>query len=158
MNKGYISSREVIKGISESVIAKSENNDCVVMAFATAADMDYDSAHWYVKKTFKRNDRKGVYRFKSIMDIFSNCNEQVNGKSIKTITEEHNTMVYYVTVKGRKILRRTTTGSFIKKYPVGTYIVTVRGHAFTIKDGVVVGNPSDGKKMKKHINGAWKIG
>jgi hypothetical protein len=158
MNKGYISSREVIKGISESVIAKSENNDCVVMAFATAADMDYDSAHWYVKKTFKRNDRKGVYRFKSIMDIFSNCNEQVNGKSIKTITEEHNTMLYYVTVKGRKILRRTTTGSFIKKYPVGTYIVTVRGHAFTIKDGVVVGNPSDGKKMKKHINGAWKIG
>jgi hypothetical protein len=67
-------------------------------------------------------------------------------------------MLYYVTVKGRKTLRRTTTGSFIKKYPVGTYIVTVRGHAFTIKDGVVIGNPSDGKKMKKHINGAWRIG
>jgi hypothetical protein len=158
MNKGYISSRQVIKGMSESVIAKSEYNDCVVMAFATAADMDYDSAHWYVKKTFKRNDRKGVYRFKSIMDIFSNGNEQVNGKSIKTITEEHNTMLYYVTVKGKRTLRNTTTSSFIKRYPVGSYIVLVRGHAFTIKDGVVIGNPSDGEKMKKRINGAWKIG
>lgn len=158
MNKGYISSREVIKGMSDSNIAKSENNDCVVRAFATAADMDYDSAHWFVKKTFKRKDRKGVYRFESIMNIFSNCNEQVNGKNIKTITEEYNTMLYYVTVKGQKVLRSTTTSSFIKRYPVGTYIVVVRGHAFTIKDGVVIGNFDDGKKMKKRINGAWKIG
>ena len=77
---------------------------------------------------------------------------------VEIITEEHNTMLYYVTVKGRKVLRHTTTGSFVKKYPVGTYIVTVRGHAFTIKDGVVIGNLADGKQMKKRINGAWKIG
>ena len=84
-------------------------------------------------------------------------NEQINGKSIEIITEEYNTMLYYVTVKGVKTLRKTTTGSFIKKYPVGTYIVVVNRHAFTIKDGVVIGNLADGKQMKKHINGAWKI-
>lgn len=158
MNKGYISSSEVIKGYSDSYIAKSENNDCVVRAIATACDMDYDSAHKFTRETFKRKNKKGVYDFGSTMNRLYSGDKQINGKSVGIITEEYNTMLYYVTVKGRKTLRRTTTGSFIKKYPVGTYIVTVRGHAFTIKDGVVIGNPSDGKKMKKHINGAWRIG
>jgi hypothetical protein len=61
-------------------------------------------------------------------------------------------------VKGVKTLRNTTTGSFIKRYPKGTYIVTVSRHAFTIKDGVVIGNIDDGEKMRKHIDGVWKIG
>ena len=157
MNKGYISSRDIIKGISDSIIAKSENNDCVVRAIATATDMDYDSAHKFTKEIFKRKNKKGTYGFVSTINLLSRENKQINGKSVKTITEEYNTMLYYVTVKGRKVLRRTTTGSFIKRYPVGTYIVTVRGHAFTIKDGVVIGNLADGKQMKKHIYGAWKI-
>jgi hypothetical protein len=67
-------------------------------------------------------------------------------------------MLYYVVVKGVKKLRATTTATFIKKHPIGSYVVVVKGHAFTIKDGVVIGNPEDGKKMKKHIVGAWKIG
>jgi len=157
MNKGYISSTDAIKGISDSIIAKSENNDCVVRAIATATDMDYDSAHKFTREKFCRNNKKGVYRFANTINLLSKNNEQINGKSIEIITEEHNTMLYYVTVKGVKVLRKTTTGSFIKRYPVGTYIVVVRGHAFTIKDGVVIGNLADGKKMKKHINGAWKI-
>jgi hypothetical protein len=37
-------------------------------------------------------------------------------------------------------------------------MVVVKGHAFTIKDGIVIGNPEDGKKMKKQIIGAWKLG
>jgi hypothetical protein len=158
MNKGYISSRDIIKGISDSIIAKSENNDCVVRAIATATDMDYDSAHKFTKEIFKRKNKKGTYGFVNTINLLSKNNEQINGKSVKIISEEYNTMLYYVTVKGRKVLRRTTTGSFIKRYPVGTYIVTVRRHAFTIKDGVVIGNLADGKQMKKHINGAWKIG
>jgi hypothetical protein len=67
-------------------------------------------------------------------------------------------MLYYVVVKGVKKLRVTTTSSFVKKYPIGSYIVIVKNHAFTIKDGVIIGNIDDGKKMKKHIQAAWKIG
>lgn len=157
MNNGYISSAKVVKGFSESALAKSEKNDCVVMAIATATDMDYDSSHWFVKKTFKRQDGKGVYRFAGIMNTFATHNEQINGKSLEIVNEQQNTMLYYVTVKGQKVLRQTTTGSFIKRYPEGTYIVVVKGHAFTIKDGIVIGNPVDGKRMKKHINNAWRI-
>ena len=158
MLTGYISSTEFIKGAKESSLAKSESSDCVVRAIASATEMDYDSAHEFVKKTFKRKNRKGTQGFGYTMNVLSKNGEKINGKTIEIITEEYNTMLYYVTVKGVKKVRNTTTGSFIKKYPTGTYVVVVRGHAFTIKDGVVIGNIEDGKKMKKHINGAWKIG
>ena len=158
MTKGYISSTEFIKGAKESSLAKSEHNDCVVRAIASAAEMDYDSAHQFVKETFKRKNGKGTFGFGTGMDLLSKNGKQINGKNVQIISEEHNTMLYYVVVKGVKKLRTTTTSSFIKKYPVGSYVVVVKGHAFTIKDGVVIGNPDDGKKMKKHITGAWKIG
>ena len=83
---------------------------------------------------------------------------EFNGKGIKTIENQYGTMLYYATVKGVKVLRSTTTAYFLKDYSVGTYIVVVKGHAFTIKDGVVIGNPSDAKQRRKHILGAWKIG
>ena len=158
METGFISSSNAIKGYTESKIAKSEKNDCVVRAIASAADMDYDSAHQFVKETFRRKKGKGVTRFQYTMNLLSKSGGKFNGRNIQIITEEHNTMLYYVMVKNVKKLRQTTTGSFIKRYPIGTYVVIVKGHAFTIKDGVVIGNPEDGKKMKKHINEVWKIG
>jgi hypothetical protein len=158
MKVQYISSSNAIKGYTESQIAKSENNDCVVRAIASASDMDYDSAHQFVKETFKRKNGKGTFGFGCGMNLLSKNGKQINGKNIQIITEEHNTMLYYVVVKGVKKLRTTTTSSFIKKYSVGSYVVVVKGHAFTIKDGVVIGNLDDGKKMKKHIQAAWKIG
>ena len=157
MKTEYISSTEFIKGAKESPLARSESNDCVVRAIASASEMDYDSAHQFVKEKFKRQNRKGTYGFGSIMNLMSKNGEKINGKSVEIISEEYNTMLYYVTVKGVKTLRHTTTSSFIKRYPKGTYVVTVRGHAFTIKDGVVIGNVEDGKKMKKRINGVWKL-
>ena len=158
MTTGYISSTEFIKGAKESPLAKSESSDCVVRAIASATGMDYDSAHQFVKETFKRKNGKGTFGLGNGMNLLSKNGKQINGKDVQIISEEHNTMLYYVVVKGIKKLRATTTSSFIKKYPVGSYMVVVKGHAFTIKDGVVIGNPSDGKKMKKHIIGAWKIG
>jgi len=158
MKTEYISSTEFIKGAKESPLAKSECSDCVVRAIASAAEMDYDSAHQFVKEKFKRKNRKGTYGFGVTMNLMSKNGEKINGKSIEIITEEYSTMLYYVMVKGVKTLRSTTTSSFIKRYPKGTYVVTVNRHAFTIKDGVVIGNIEDGKKMKKHIQGVWKIG
>jgi hypothetical protein len=158
MKTEYISSTEFIKGAKESPLAKSECSDCVVRAIASAAEMDYDSAHQFVKEKFKRKNRKGTHGFGFTMNLMSKNGEKINGRSVEVITEEYSTMLYYVMVKGVKTLRNTTTSSFIKKYPKGTYVVTVNRHAFTIKDGVVIGNVDDGKKMRKHIQGVWKIG
>jgi hypothetical protein len=157
MKVQYICSTDVIKNIKESKLAKSESNDCVVRAFATAFDLEYDDAHQKVKKIFGRNSRKGTMGFHYGMNMMDKNKTTINGRTITRITHEHNTMLYYVTVKDLKTLRNTTTSYFLKKYPVGTYIVTVRGHAFTIKDGVIIGRDQDGKQMKKVIDSAWKI-
>ena len=51
-----------------------------------------------------------------------------------------------------------TVGTFIAKNPKGTYVVTVKRHAFTIKDGVVIGNREDAIQKRKIMLLAWKVG
>ena len=68
------------------------------------------------------------------------------------------TLNYDVKVKGKVVNRRMTVGTFIKKYPVGTYVITVNRHAFTVKNGVVIGNVQDSMRKRKIIEAAWKVG
>ena len=158
MKTNYISSSEAVKGAKESVIAKGETNDCVVRAFASAFDVDYDTAHAEVKKVFKREDRKGTRFFMGRMVNMGTNGYVFNDRKIETVKTDVFGMRYYIHTADGLTLRSTTTAYFLKKYPVGTYIVVVRGHAFTIKDGVVIGNLQDAKQRRKHITGAWKIG
>lgn len=51
-----------------------------------------------------------------------------------------------------------TVNKFAENFTSGSYIVVVKGHAFTIKDGKVVGNFSDAVKIRKKVIAAWKIG
>lgn len=158
MKTNYISSSEAVKGVKESVIAQSETNDCVVRAFASAFDVDYDTAHAEVKKVFKREDNKGTRFFMGRMVAMGTNGYVFNDRKIETVKTDVFGMRYYVHTDDGLTLRNTTTAYFLKKYPVGTYIVVVRGHAFTIKDGVVIGNLEDAKQRRKRITGAWKIG
>ena len=50
-----------------------------------------------------------------------------------------------------------TVGTFIKKNPIGTFFILVQGHAFTIKDGVVIGNYEDSTKKRRVIKHAFEI-
>ena len=50
-----------------------------------------------------------------------------------------------------------TVGTFIKQNPEGTFFVLVSGHAFTIKDGVVIGNYEDAVKTKKIMKSAFQM-
>ena len=158
MEVQYISNNKGIKGYAESQIAKSETNDCVVRAFASSFEMEYDEAHKTVATEFKRRPRKGTFGFIMKMNLLAKNETKFNGKGVTKISHEHDTMCYYVNVKGRKTLRNCTLNYFLKNYGQGSYIVVVRGHAFTVKDGAVIGNKEDAKKTKKHILGAWKIG
>lgn len=153
----YISSSVAVKGIAESKLAESERNDCVVRAFASAFGVTYDFAHKKVAELFKRKNGQGTYSFGYIMNMMSSNDVKVNRKKITPIREDVN-LTYWVEVKGKKTLRNMTTAKFLEKYAKGTYIVTIKGHAFTIKDGVVIGNTEDATQRKKVIYGAWKIG
>ena len=153
----YISTKDAIIGYSDSVIAKNETNDCVVRAISSAFEMHYDEAHQFVKVKFNRKNRKGTTFFVGGMRRMVDDKVKINGKSFETMGNEYGHVSYEVKVKGQIVKRNMTTGTFIKKYPVGKYLVVVRGHAFSIIDGAVVGNASDATMKKRVINNAFKV-
>jgi hypothetical protein len=150
MSIPYTSTSQAIKGYSDSALAKSETNDCVVRAIASAYDIEYYKAHQWVANKFKRQFRKGTFGFPTGMNAMSDNNTRFNYKRTKTIDPK------YLTTNGGK--SKMTVGTFAKEYNTGTYIIRVARHAFTIKDGSVIGNPNDATQLRKIIKNAWKIG
>ena len=153
----YIPTKEAIIGYSDSTIAKTESNDCVIRAIASSFEMSYDDSHKFVAKIWFRKNREGTRNFVVGMRHMVDNKIQINGKSFSNLGGQYGSMKYDVKVKGQMVKRNMTTGTFIKKYPVGKYLVVVRGHAFSIIDGQVVGNTSDATMKKRVINFAWKV-
>jgi hypothetical protein len=147
----YIQTSTAIIGYTESTIAKSEKNDCFVRAVASSFEIPYDDAHSWVKEKFNRENKKGTRWVSSKMGTMSTIGHILNSKSIKTIDKLRS----YDSVKMK--MKRTTLNQFIKKYPTGTYLLLVRGHAFTLKNGSVIGNTGDAKSIKKIVNDAFEI-
>ena len=149
MSIPYTSTSLAIKGYADSALAKSETNDCVVRAIASAFDIEYFKAHKWVADKFNRKPKKGTFGFPVGMNRMSDNKTRMNYKSTKTIDPKHLT-----TNNGKS---KMTVGTFAKEYNIGTYIIRVDRHAFTIKDGSVIGNPEDATKLRKIIKNAWKI-
>lgn len=146
----YTATSQAIKGYSDSTLAKLERRDCVVRAIASAFDIQYDKAHKWVADTFNRKPKKGTYGFPQGMNKMSDDKTRMNYKRTKTIDPKHLT-----TNNGKS---KMSVGTFAKLYNKGTYILRVTGHAFTIKDGSVIGNPNDANQVRKIVKNAWKIG
>lgn len=144
----YTSTSVAINGYSESVIAKSERRDCVVRAVASASGMTYDKSHTWVAETFNRKPKKGTFGFPKGMNKMSEEGKRLNRKKVSIVKD--------LKTNGGK--SNMTVGTFIKEYNKGTYIIRVTGHAFTIKDGSVIGNFDDVVKTKRIVKNAWKIG
>jgi len=149
------SSSSWIIGYSDSKIAKSETNDCVVRSFASAFKVSYDEAHQFVFTKFNRKNRKGTAKFVTIMNNMANHSQNLWGKTLRRLGDGNskNSMKF----KEGDRMRNMTTFQFLKKYPKGTFMVTVSGHAFTISNGVVIGNHEDVLKTKKVILHAWEV-
>ena len=143
----YCTTEKAIKGYEESVIAKNETNDCVVRAFASCFDVSYDYAHKYVRENFGRKDRNGTYGTVFKMQKLAENRAQINYKKVKC----------RVKVKGEKVKRKMTVGTFTKENPVGTFFMLISRHAFTIKDGVVIGNHEDSVRKKRVLLHAFEV-
>jgi len=160
----YETTGNAIKGYKESAIAKGETNDCVVRAFASSFEISYDYAHKFVEEEFRRQPRRGTFFTASKMVKLSECQVKVNGKKITPVGEKNKqslvspySLSYNVKVKGEMVKRQMTVGTFAKKNPKGTFFILVKSHAFTIKDGVVIGNPEDANKLKRPVRSAFEI-
>lgn len=119
----------------ESLIAAGEENDCTVYAVATAFEMEYDAAHKEVADRMKRQEGEGVSR-KNILEALEE-GTVLNGKTVTRVIKTP-TKVYKV--YGNTVPRQIRLSSFVKDYPEGTYLILTRGHALTLKDGVLMDN------------------
>ncbi len=157
MSKEILYSNSWKETEKNSVLAAMERNDCVVHAIASACKVSYEEAHAFVKDIFKRRDKKGT---RNVMLKMSELSKAFNvkvtelgekdEKGVKKLTQSYR-------MHGKTKVGRYTTVSFIKKFPTGTYIMFVRGHAFTIIDGVVHGNSDDATKRRVRVEQAFKV-
>ena len=145
----FISTSEAITGYADSKIAKMETSDCVVRAIASSSGMSYDRAHAFVADKFKRKPRKGTMGFIPGMNTMVTSGEKLNRKGVKKVD---------IILKTKTGTTTMTVNKFAENFTSGSYIVVVKGHAFTIKNGKVVGNFSDAVKIRKKFVAAWKIG
>jgi len=172
----YMVSDDVVKG-NKSRIARSETNDCVVLAIASVTGSSYDKSHKYVKDTFNRPKGGGTPMFDHIMK--KNQGKKLLGSTYERITNHTKTKYtkkvrYYggetvyeyeydskfvplITKYGITRVSQMTVKTFLKKYPKGKYLIHVRGHAFAILDGVIVGNTCDSRRLKARIVNAYKF-
>ena len=149
-----ICSADHIIGYNESVTAKSERNDCVVRAVASTFGLKYDTAHKFVAEEFSRQPRKGTF---ATTRKLSNRNN-ILGTKYKIIPKPD--LKYPGSsrhqMNGGKPTE-ITLSIFLEKYPKGKYLIIVKRHAFSIIDGVVIGNSNDGSRLRAKIQFALKV-
>ena len=133
---------EMIEGYSDDRYLMSEKNDCTVVALASALKMSYKAAHKLAKK-HGREDRRGMitHAYYSMLNKIP---------SLRPMSQSEITTYYKSTGK----LRANKLSTFIKRYPKGTYILSVRQHTVTVEDGVVL---ERGTPANWHVNKAWEV-
>lgn len=123
---------------ANSELAKSETNDCVVRAIASAANVAYEVSHKFCEEVFGRKHRKGVQTF-ALTTQFLKAEDgdgiNIGGKdfTVKVLGKSH--LHNYYKLKGEVIERQKTLKSFIESHQKGTYVVLVANHAICIKNG-----------------------
>ena len=142
----------------ECTIETGDTNNCTVRALASAFEVNYRTANNGSKMLWNREYRQGV----SLFDVMRLGDMgSLWGKKITQLGEMQDGRkqlgkMYHVGA-GMKKFRRMSTGTFFKEYACGTYYVVVSGHAFTVKDGKVMGNHADATMLKRPITVAYKI-
>ena len=131
-----------------SSLAVNEKNDCAVRAFANAFNIRYDVAHKFAEDKFARKAKKGVKNmFRTLndlgfatFDLFSNTLfPETRTYGIHPLKRSKSGKVVNTNYTHKEVAH--TVKTFCKQYNKGTYIVIVRKHALTIKDGIVIDNP-----------------
>ena len=150
----YINSKEIIKSTDKS---GSETNDCSVRAFTTALDVDYDSAHSYLKETFKREDKKGCKKMNYTAKKLEGKIQKIDDVEfdITVLPEDKVTNTYKL--HGEVIARKKTVKSFIKDFAEGIYLVLVSGHVFTVKNGLMIDNVGEEWRPTRKVESVFEL-
>ena len=150
------------KYTSESLLCKGEKNDCVVRSFASSFNIPYEKAHQYVEDVFNRKPKQGAERVVTIIDN----SPKILGHKVEALGETFKYEFKVGYYSGRRLFNGSnknnrrisyTTGSFIKAFPKGVFLIIVSGHMFTIKDGIIFGNIADSRQLRSRIQNVYRI-
>lgn len=144
-------------------LEEKDTNNCSVRALATAFEKSYKMAFMGAQMLFDRKRNQGASGY-SVEKMHKN--EWLWDKKVTKMgsvvegQEWRGRQVgkMYHVGGGEKKFRRMSTGTFFKTYTKGTFILVVKGHMFTVKDGEVLGNREDATMLKRPINYAFAIG
>lgn len=142
-----------------SELAKSEKNDCMVRAVATAAEISYKSAHEFCNKVLGRIDKRGtngaVIAANMLKAEVSGLELEGKEFGVKVLGRDRIKNKYKL--YGEIIYRQKTLKSFIQTNPKGTYLVMIAGHALTVKDGEVFDWTSNRFKPTTKVQAAYEL-
>lgn len=153
---------EQVENSPTSVTLKTEGpgtkNDCVTRTFAFLFfKNDYWKAEKFLQENLDKKPNKGVHTL--TLDNFLIVTRSLKQKKIiglgNKMGDVHLLSEITNTWTGKPC--KVTVGTFLKMYPKGTYFISVRKHAFAIKDGIVYGNKEDAFKLKVPILKAFQI-
>ena len=98
---------------------KSRNiGDCTLRAYCAAFDIDWNKAFDIASQISKENSSMIQYMFKKIMTEHFGCEEDPDYNKKKVKNKD-----------------RITVNTFAMTHPYGTYVLGVRQHAVTVKNG-----------------------
>lgn len=116
-----------------------QRNDCSIRCFKTAFDLSYEDADELLKRFCKKEKDRGV-RTIHLFQFLDHC-YKVNDKSVVRLS----------------IKSYPSVQSLVLYHQKGTFIIAVRGHVFTVKDGTVMGNSEDKLKLKRRIVALYQV-
>lgn len=161
----------------QSELEDQDRNNCSVRALATAFEKPYEVAFTCAEMIWDRKKNQGARGFgvektanmgwlwdKKITRMGAEVRDKWNFSDANRLMFGGDKMLGKWGYKSdgwggtKKVFRRMSTGTFFKTFTKGTYIIVVRGHMFTYKDGQVLGNYSDAEKTKTVIEYAFAVG
>lgn len=123
----------VFESLHENSKTFNETNDCSVKAACVAFDISYEDAH-EVMRMFGRKNRGGMLRTFDAMAFIAKCHD----KTLTWVSPIHFITKY--PLPHCKVLKSVTSlhpYRFPEVWQDGqTYIMLVRGHVFTIRNGI----------------------
>jgi len=131
-----------------------ERNDCFVRALTETFDIPYDEAHKLAADKFNRKNRRGTQNpYPKLIDL---CKEGfIIGKYkidyIPTSDLEYSGSKTKIGLLEGNEKHKITVGMFLRQRPIGRYLILVRGHAFSVVNGVIIGNKKDSQKLKARV-------
>ena len=153
------------KQAATDTLSRNEDNDCVVIAVQHAFKVDYVDAHHFCETKLNRVSGQGTYTNQYLGRVTQAFGKRISkmGRGGRLTRAKKSKVTRWSNEKSAFVKKRVTlqvryqVKEFVKKFPIGKYIVIVRGHAFALVEGKVIGNLEDSKRLTREVWSAYKV-